>query len=29
VIAIVGLTGHHDPITARMSDVLHGCVVDV
>jgi hypothetical protein len=29
VISIFGLADHLNPIKARMSDVLHGCVVDV
>ncbi len=29
MIAIFGLAGHLDPIKARMSDVLHGCMMDV
>jgi phenylpyruvate tautomerase PptA (4-oxalocrotonate tautomerase family) len=29
VISIFGLADHLDPLKARMSDVLHGCVVEV
>jgi phenylpyruvate tautomerase PptA (4-oxalocrotonate tautomerase family) len=29
VISIFGLASHLNPIKARMSDVLHGCVVEV
>jgi phenylpyruvate tautomerase PptA (4-oxalocrotonate tautomerase family) len=29
VICVLGLAGHLNPLKARMSDVLHGCVVDV